>query len=75
MIRGVVEAFSRLIAVFHKRKLDEEFDEELAVHIDLLTEENKRRGMTRRSEKKIFGDSAVRTIGSQLRYGQQFDQR
>src|ERR1051326_5663455 len=46
MIRAIIEAFSRLIAVFHKRKLDEEFDEELAAHIDLLTEENKRRGMS-----------------------------
>ena len=46
MIREIIEAFSRLMAVFRKRKLDEEFDEELAAHIDLLTEENKRRGMS-----------------------------
>src|SRR5215831_11299362 len=46
MIRRFIEAFSRLVAVFRKRKLDEEFDEELAAHIDLLTEENKRRGMS-----------------------------
>jgi hypothetical protein len=30
MIRGLIEAFSRLMAVFRKRKLDEGFDEELA---------------------------------------------
>src|SRR5262252_791345 len=46
MIRGIIEALSRLLAVFRKKVLDEEFDEELAAHIDLLTEENKRRGMS-----------------------------
>jgi predicted permease len=39
--------FSRLKALFQKTPLDQEFEEELAAHIELLTEENMQRGMTR----------------------------
>lgn len=38
--------FSRLCAIFFKTPLDQEFDEELATHIALLTEENIGRGLT-----------------------------
>src|SRR5215469_15690542 len=37
----------RLRSLFVRRRLDEEFDDELQTHISLLTEENMRRGMTR----------------------------
>jgi predicted permease len=72
MIRKIIEAFSRLLAVFHKRKLDEEFDEELAAHIDLLTEENKRRGMSpvearRQAVWRIGGVNAAREIQREAR--------
>ena len=38
--------WSRLLAVFHKTDLDREFGDELAAHTELLTEENRRRGMS-----------------------------
>src|SRR5215471_14391489 len=37
----------RLRSLFVRRRLDEEFDDELQTHISLVTEENMRRGMTR----------------------------
>ena len=37
--------FSRLRAFFYKTSLDHDFDDELAAHIELLTEENIQRGM------------------------------
>lgn len=37
---------SRLRALFHKRELDADLEEELRAHIDLATEENLRRGMS-----------------------------
>jgi predicted permease len=37
---------SRLRALFHKRQLDGDLDAELQAHLELLTEENIRRGMT-----------------------------
>lgn len=40
------EAWARLRAYFRKQELDRDFDEELASHIDLATEDNLRRGMT-----------------------------
>jgi predicted permease len=72
MIRGLIEGFSRLVAVLRKRKLDEEFDEELAAHIDLLTEENKRRGMSpiearRQAIWRIGGVNAAREIQREAR--------
>lgn len=72
MIRGVIEAFSRLMAVFRKKELDEDFDEELATHIDLLTEENKRRGMPptearRQAIWSIGGVNAAREVQREAR--------
>jgi putative ABC transport system permease protein len=37
---------SRVLSFFHKRRLDENLDAELRAHLDALTEENIRRGMT-----------------------------
>ena len=45
MIRDAVEVVSRLVAVFRRRSLDRDFDDEFAAHLDLLTERNKRRGL------------------------------
>jgi putative ABC transport system permease protein len=39
-------AWERLLATFRKRELDREFGEELKAHLDLLVEENERRGMS-----------------------------
>lgn len=45
MIDAAWELLSRVFTVFRRRKLDQEFDEEFAAHIDLLTEQNRSRGM------------------------------
>src|SRR5580692_10672830 len=39
------EFWARLTSLFRKRDLDREFDDELAAHIDLATEEHLRQGM------------------------------
>src|SRR5215471_16695843 len=50
---------SRFRALFTRRRLDDEFGEEVETHISLLTEENIRRGMTREEARyaalKSFG--------------------
>jgi hypothetical protein len=46
MIRRVHEAVLRVWSALRKRRLDEDFEEELSSHIDLLTQENIRRGMS-----------------------------
>jgi len=40
-------AASRVIALFTSRRLDEDFDAEVRAHIEMLTDEHVRRGMTR----------------------------
>ena len=45
MIRDIQEALSRLASVFRRRTLDQDFEEEFASHIDLLTEQNEGRGL------------------------------
>jgi putative ABC transport system permease protein len=52
MIRGLQEVLSRLVAVFRRSRLDEDFDEELAAHVDLLTERNRRRGLSHREARR-----------------------
>lgn len=47
MIRDILETLSRLVSVFRRRTLDRDFDDEFATHIDLLTEQNERRGLPR----------------------------
>jgi hypothetical protein len=47
MIGRIQEVLSRLVAVFRRRALDQDFDEEFGAHIDLLTEQNQRRGLDR----------------------------
>jgi predicted permease len=47
MIRDIQETISRLFSVFRRRALDRDFEDEFATHIDLLTEQNARRGLLR----------------------------
>jgi putative ABC transport system permease protein len=50
---------SRLLAVFRKRRLDQELDEELRAHVEMLIEANTRKGMSlaeaRREAHRSFG--------------------
>lgn len=50
---------SRLLALFHRNRLDRDLDEELSAHIELATEENLRQGMppeqARTSALRAFG--------------------
>ena len=45
MIREIQETLSRLAWVFRRRTLDQDFNEEFDAHIDLLAEQNERRGL------------------------------
>jgi hypothetical protein len=51
--------FSRCAALFRRRRLDEDLDEELRAHIDLAFEENLRRGMSEQEARtealRVFG--------------------
>jgi predicted permease len=67
MMRGLQHALSRLTAVFHRDALDRDFDEELAAHLDLLTEQNQQRGMApeearRHAVLKMGGIQATREL-------------
>ena len=50
---------SRCVAIFRRRRLDKELDEELRSHIDLAVEENLRRGMTEQEART----EAMRALG------------
>ena len=39
-------SWSRLLALFRKRKLEQELAEEVRSHLEMLIEENRRKGMT-----------------------------
>jgi hypothetical protein len=52
MIRNILETVSRFVWVFRRRSLDKDFDEEFATHIDLLTEQNERRGLPRHEARR-----------------------
>jgi hypothetical protein len=72
MIRDFQEAFSRLASVFRRRTLDQDFDEEFATHIDLLTEQIERRGVPhdearRRAILQIGGLNATRDLHREAR--------
>jgi predicted permease len=45
MMQAIQEAVSRLRAVFRRDRLDQDFNDELATHLALLTEQNRRRGL------------------------------
>ena len=50
---------SRCAALFRRRKLDEDLDEELRSHIDLAVEENLKRGMSKQEARTL----ALREFG------------
>lgn len=52
MIRDAWEVLSRALAVVRRRQLDREFDEECATHLELLTEQNERRGLPRHEARR-----------------------
>ena len=60
MIPSVYQAVARVQALFVKRQLDRELDEELAAHVEFLTDENIRRGMDAGNARR----EALLTIGS-----------
>jgi predicted permease len=47
MIRDLFETLSRVVAVFRRRSLDREFDDEFTAHLELLTARNEERGLPR----------------------------
>jgi len=55
--------FSRLLAIFSKTRLDDDFSEELAAHVDLLASENERAGMTPEEARRV---ALVRVGGREL---------
>jgi predicted permease len=72
MIRDVQETLSRLVSVFRRKKLDQDFEEEFAGHIDLLTEQNERRGLSRdearrRAILKMGGVNATKDLHREAR--------
>ena len=72
MTRRLHEALSRLAAVFRKSTLDQDFDEELAAHLDLLTERNLRRGLPRHEARRqailqVGGLNATRDLHRETR--------
>src|SRR5262245_60356393 len=52
MIRGLQEIVSRLACVLRRKSVDHDFEEEFATHIELLTEENERRGLPRNEARR-----------------------
>jgi predicted permease len=72
VIRRIQEAFSHLVAVFRHSQHDRDFDEELAAHVDLLTERNLRRGLVpdearRLAILQIGGLSATQELHREVR--------
>src|SRR5438552_17815660 len=55
--------FSRLRAIFSKTRLDDDFHEELAAHVDLLTSENEKAGMPPQEARRA---ALVRLGGGEL---------
>jgi predicted permease len=52
VIRDVWEMLSRALAVVRRGRLDREFDEELATHLELLTAQHERRGVPRHEARR-----------------------
>jgi predicted permease len=46
MVQGIRVLFSRLGAILSRKELDRDFDAEMSAHIEMLTEDNLKRGMT-----------------------------
>ncbi len=74
---GALKTFwSRLAAMFHRRKLDVELDEELRSHLEMATEEYRRRGMgddeARAAALRNFGGVAQVREAVRMREGLSF---
>ncbi len=72
MMRRAQEGLARLLATFRKRTWDRELDEELAAHVDLLTQRNEQRGMApdearRRALQQMGGLTAASTLHREAR--------
>lgn len=52
MIRDAWETVSRTLAIARRKTLDREFDEEFATHLELLTDQNERRGLPRHEARR-----------------------
>ena len=59
---------SRCAALFHRRQLDGELDEELLAHIDLATAENRKRGMPEEEART----TALREFGGVIQAKEQY---
>jgi predicted permease len=74
----MIALFARLFAAFRKKDLDREFRDELASHVELLTEENRRAGMPEAEARrmaivKIGGLDAARDMHRDARGLPAFD--
>jgi hypothetical protein len=72
MIRGIQEAFAHFVAVFRHGEQGRDFDEELATHVELLTERNQQRGLPpdearRQAILQMGGLSATRELHREAR--------
>jgi predicted permease len=72
MIRDIHEVLSRLRAVFRRKALDQDFDEEFAAHLELLTEQNERGGLDRQEARRqailrMGGSSATKDLHREAR--------
>ena len=72
MMRRLAEGMSRLRALFRRRALDRDFDEELATHIDMLAERYERSGLShmearRRALLRIGGVTPTRDLHREAR--------
>ena len=54
----------RLTALFHKARLEQELDEELCSHLEMLVEENVRKGMSPKEARYAARRSATRGSSS-----------
>lgn len=67
-----MEILSRLLAVLRRKTLDQDFNEEFDTHIDLLTQQNERRGLDRDEARrqailKLGGLNATRELHREAR--------
>ena len=72
MIRRLQEALSRLAAMIRAGSLDRDFNDELATHLDLLTERHQRQGLShdearRRAILQMGGMTATRELHREAR--------
>lgn len=72
MLEGLRVALSRAFSALHKGRVDQDFQKELASHLELMTEDNMRRGMTpeearRQARLRLGGMEQLREVNLELR--------